>query len=97
MTLDEQLSLGANIAVTSLLQLHDLEHQEDKFVPHPKGLQVLLQDIVILNLNYCNTLLPGLPACAIHPLQLIQRLAALPVFNQPKFFHNTPIPCTGSP
>ena len=36
------------------------------------------------------SLLAGLPACAIKPLQLIQNAAARLVFNLPKFSHVTP-------
>ena len=55
-TLDDQLSLAANITVSFLLQIHDLQHQADLSVPHPEGLQGLVQELVILNLDYCNTL-----------------------------------------
>ena len=42
-------------------------------------------------LDYCNSLLTGLPACALKPLQMIQNAAARLVFNQPKFSHVTPL------
>ena len=42
-------------------------------------------------LDYCNSLLTGLPACALKPLQFIQNAAARLVFNQPKFSHVTPL------
>ncbi|KAK6305047.1 hypothetical protein J4Q44_G00238270 [Coregonus suidteri] len=53
--------------------------------------QVLVQALVISRLDYCNSLLAGLPACAIKPLQLIQNAAARLVFNLPKFSHVTPL------
>ncbi|XP_071272762.1 uncharacterized protein [Salvelinus alpinus] len=53
--------------------------------------QVLIQALVISRLDYCNSLLAGLPACAIKPLQLIQNAAARLVFNFPKFSHVTPL------
>uniref|UniRef100_A0A673WK06 Reverse transcriptase domain-containing protein n=1 Tax=Salmo trutta TaxID=8032 RepID=A0A673WK06_SALTR len=54
-----------------------------------KAAQVLIH--VISRLDYCNSLLAGLPACAIKPLQLIQNAAARLVFNLPKFSHVTPL------
>ncbi|KAL7889545.1 hypothetical protein AOLI_G00018030 [Acnodon oligacanthus] len=53
--------------------------------------QVLLQSLVISRLDYCNSLLDGLPMQTIKPLQLIQNVAAQLVFNLPKFSHNTPL------
>ncbi|XP_029580532.1 uncharacterized protein LOC115169183 [Salmo trutta] len=53
--------------------------------------QVLIQALVLSRLDYCNSLLAGLPACAIKPLQLIQNAAARLVFNLPKFSHVTPL------
>uniref|UniRef100_A0A674CUA9 Reverse transcriptase domain-containing protein n=1 Tax=Salmo trutta TaxID=8032 RepID=A0A674CUA9_SALTR len=56
--------------------------------------QVLIQALVISRLDYCNSLLAGLPACAIKPLQLIQNAAAHLVFNLPKFSHVTLLLCS---
>ncbi|KAK3569637.1 hypothetical protein QTP86_002663 [Hemibagrus guttatus] len=53
--------------------------------------QVLVQSLVISRLDYCNSLLAGLPLNAIHPLQMIQNAAARLVFNLPKFSHTTPL------
>ena len=41
--------------------------------------------LVISRLDYCNSLLAGLPASAITPFQRIQNAAACLVFNLPKF------------
>ncbi|KAK3517451.1 hypothetical protein QTP70_011638 [Hemibagrus guttatus] len=53
--------------------------------------QVLVQSLVISRLDYCNSLLAGLPLNAIRPLQMIQNAAAQLVFNLPKFSHTTPL------
>ncbi|KAK3565488.1 hypothetical protein QTP86_010864, partial [Hemibagrus guttatus] len=53
--------------------------------------QVLVQSLVISRLDYCNSLLAGLPLNAIRPLQIIQNAAARLVFNLPKFSHTTPL------
>uniref|UniRef100_A0A8C5BX13 Reverse transcriptase domain-containing protein n=1 Tax=Gadus morhua TaxID=8049 RepID=A0A8C5BX13_GADMO len=47
--------------------------------------------LVISRLDYCNSLLAGLPASAIKPLQRIQNAAAHLMFNLPKFSHVTPL------
>ncbi len=53
--------------------------------------QLLIQTLVISWLDYCNALLPGLPACAIKPLQMIKNTAARLVFNEPESAHVTPL------
>ncbi len=45
--------------------------------------QLLVQVLVISRLDYCNTLLAGLPSNTIKPLQMIQNAAARLVFNEP--------------
>ncbi|KAK0150937.1 hypothetical protein N1851_007975 [Merluccius polli] len=47
--------------------------------------------LVLSRLDYCNSLLAGLPASAIKPLQRIQTAAARLVFNLPKSSHVTPL------
>jgi hypothetical protein len=51
--------------------------------------QVLIQALVISSLDYCISLLAGLPACAIKLLQLLQNTSACLIFNLPKFSHVT--------
>ncbi|KAI5101123.1 hypothetical protein C0J45_8326, partial [Silurus meridionalis] len=53
--------------------------------------QVLVHSLVISRLDYCNSLLAGLPLNGIRPLQMIQNAAAQLVFSLPKFSHTTPL------
>ena len=91
-TLDSQLSLTANITATTRscrFMLYNIRRIRPLLTQ--KAVQVLVQALVISRLDYCNSLLAGLPARAIRPLQLIQNAAARLVFNQPKFSHTTPL------
>ncbi len=53
--------------------------------------QLLVQALVLSRLDYCNSLLAGLPTCTIKPLQMIHNPAARVVFNEPKKAHVTPL------
>ncbi|MGH0154004.1 UNVERIFIED_CONTAM: hypothetical protein FKN15_028252 [Acipenser sinensis] len=53
--------------------------------------QLLIQALVLSRLDYCNSLLAGLPASATHPLQLTQNSPARLVFSLPCFSHATPL------
>ncbi|XP_047190220.1 uncharacterized protein LOC124850500 [Scophthalmus maximus] len=90
-TLDDQLSFTANITVTNR-SCRFILHNNRRIRPFltEKATQVLVQALFISRLDYCNSLLAGLPACAIRTLQLIQNAAARLVFNLPKFSHTTP-------
>ena len=47
--------------------------------------------MVISRLDYSNTLLTGLPACAVKPLRMVQDVAVQLVFDQLKRAHFTPL------
>ena len=92
-TLDSQLSLTANITATThscRCMLHDIRRIRP--ILTQKAAQVCVQALVISRLDYCNSLLAGLPVSAIRPLQLIQTVVARLVFNLPKFTNTTPLP-----
>ncbi|XP_052334395.1 uncharacterized protein LOC127911472 [Oncorhynchus keta] len=90
--LDNTLSFSTNIkavARSCRFMLYNIRRVQPCLTQ--EAAQVLIQALVISRLDYCNSLLAGLPACAIKPLQLIQNAAARLVFNLPKFSHVTPL------
>ncbi|KAK3516089.1 hypothetical protein QTP70_005333 [Hemibagrus guttatus] len=83
-TMDNQLSFSSHVTnVTRSCRFRPFLSTE--------ATQMLVQSQVILRLDYCNSLLAGLPLNAIRPLQMIQNAAARLVFNLPKFSHTTPL------
>ena len=90
--LDSQLSFKAHISAVARSCRYTL-YNIRRIRPFltQESAQLLIQASVISKLDYCNSLLTGLPACALKPLQMIQNAAARLVFNQPKFSHVTPL------
>ena len=90
--LDSQLSFKAHItAVTRSCRFTLYNIRRIRPFLTQESAQLLIQTSVMSKLDYCNSLLTGLPACALKPLQMIQNAAARLVFNQPKFSHVTPL------
>ncbi|KAK3544604.1 hypothetical protein QTP86_017634, partial [Hemibagrus guttatus] len=91
-TMDNQLSFSSHVTnVTRSCRF--LLYNIRRIWPFlsTQATQVLVQSLVISRLDYCNSLLAGLPLNAIRPLQMIQNAAARLVFNLPKFSHTTPL------
>ncbi|KAI4905144.1 hypothetical protein NFI96_011525, partial [Prochilodus magdalenae] len=88
--LDGQLSFSAHIATRSCRFLLYNIRRIRPFLSQ-EATQLLVQSLVISRLDYCNSLLAGLPLRAIRPLQLVQNAAAYLIFNLPKFTHVTPL------
>ena len=55
------------------------------------GWEPLIQAFVSSRLDYCNSLLYGLPQIQIDKIQRVQNAAARLIFEQPKFCHITPV------
>ncbi|KAI4880686.1 hypothetical protein NFI96_018424, partial [Prochilodus magdalenae] len=90
--LDGQLSFSAHIANLTRscrFLLHNIRRVRP-FLSQ-EATQLLVQSLVISRLDYCNSLLAGLPLRAIGPLQLVQNAAVRLIFNLPKFTHVTPL------
>ncbi|XP_030629371.1 uncharacterized protein LOC115811348, partial [Chanos chanos] len=92
MTLDDQLNFSRHIAAVTQSCRFSLFNMR-RICPFlmQQATLLLVQALVISCLNYCNTLLAGLQACAIRPLQLVQNAAARLLFNLPKHSHVTPL------
>ncbi|KAI4887106.1 hypothetical protein NFI96_003143 [Prochilodus magdalenae] len=93
--LDGQLSFPAHIANLTL-SCRFLLYNIKRIRPFlsQEATQLLVQSLVISSLDYCNSLLAGLPLRAMRPLQLVQNAAARLIFNLPKFTHITPLLCS---
>ncbi|KAJ8413309.1 hypothetical protein AAFF_G00093050 [Aldrovandia affinis] len=89
--MDKRLSLSKNIAAVSRacrFFLYNIRRIRPFLTTY--STQLLVQAMV-LYLDYCNSLLAGLPASTIRPLQLIQNAAARLVYNLPRHSHVTPL------
>ena len=73
------------------MQVLPVQHPENRPFLTTYSTQLLIQAMVLSRLDYCNSLLAGLPASAIRPLQLIQNAAARLIFNVPRYTHTTPL------
>ncbi|XP_049330258.1 uncharacterized protein LOC111194348, partial [Astyanax mexicanus] len=90
--MDDQLSFSSHIAnLTRSCRFLLYNIRRIRLFLSQEATQVLVQSLVISRLDYCNSLLAGLPLRATKPLQLIQNAAARLVFNLPKFSHVTPL------
>ncbi|KAK3506599.1 hypothetical protein QTP70_010866 [Hemibagrus guttatus] len=91
-TMDNQLSFSSHVTnVTRSCRFLLYNIRRIRPCLSTQATQVLVQSLVISRLDYCNSLLAGLPLNAIRPLQMIQNAAARLVFNLPKFSHTTPL------
>ncbi len=89
---DDQLTSKEHIAKTARscrFALHNI--RKIRLILTQHAAQLLVQDLVISRLDYCNALLAGLPSNTIKPLQMIQNAAAWLVFNEPNRAHVTPL------
>ncbi|KAK3572921.1 hypothetical protein QTP86_010564 [Hemibagrus guttatus] len=91
-TMDNQLSFSSHVTnVTRSCRFLLYNIRRIRPFLSTRVTQVLVQSLVISRLDYCNSLLAGLPLNATRPLQMLQNAAARLVFNLPKFSHTTPL------
>ena len=82
---DESLSMVPQVTATCKSAFYHLRKQLTF------AAQVLVQALVTSKLDYCNSLLYGLPKNVIKQLQRVQNAAARVVTLSPKFCHITPV------
>ena len=69
-----------------LRNLRQIRHHFDK-----SSFQIIIHATVTSLLDYCNSLLSGLPASSLRDLQLVQNFAARLICKRSKFCHITPL------
>ena len=90
--LDDRLDLSSHIASTTRACRFFLNNvRRIRPFLSKRATQLLVQALVLPRLDYCNSLLAGLPACALKPLQLVQNAAARLISCLPKSAHVTPL------
>lgn len=90
--LDSNLSMGDHIRKTSSAAFHYLYNiRRIKKYLSKECTETLIHAFISSRLDYCNSLLYGLPAYQIQKLQRVQNSAARLVFHESKFCQITPL------
>ena len=90
--LHSNLSMGDHIMKTSSAAFYYLYNiRRIRKYLSKECTETLIHDFVSSRLEYCNSLLYGLPAYQIQKLQRVQNSAARLVFRESKFCHITPL------
>ena len=89
---DSQLNFNVHITKTCTLSFCSLYkiRRITKYLLY-KSAQTLILALVIGHLDYCNSLLYGLPVCYINKLQQVQNAAARLISNSTRFDHISPV------
>ena len=89
--LDSSLNLKAHItSVTRSWFFHLRRIRQVKKCLNERCLRFLVQALVISRIDYCNSILAGLPAVTIHPLTTVLHAAARIIKDIPHWDHITP-------
>ena len=90
--IDDKLSMNSHInkiCNTSFYYLHNIKRIRKHLAR--SSTETLIHAFVSSRLDYCNSLLYGLPQAQIDKIQRVQNAAARLIFKQPKFSHITPV------
>ena len=91
-TFDENLTFKnhiKNVSKNAMFRLRNLLHVRPHF--DITSFKIIIHATVTSLLDYCNSLLSGLPASSLRDLQLVQNFAARLVLKRSKFCHVTPL------
>ena len=89
--IDDKLSMNSHInkICKTFYYLHNIKRIRKHL--SRKSTETLIHAFVSSRLDYCNSLLYGLPQAQIDKIQRAQNAAARLIFKQPKFSHITPV------
>ena len=79
----------SNLSGASFYQLHNIRRIR-KYLTQ-EAAESLVHSFVTCRIDYCNSLLYGLPNCQLAKLQRVQNAAARLVYRESKFCHITPL------
>ena len=92
MPVDRHMNFTTNVKNSSRIAMYHFKNiNHIRSLLSDKTAEQLIHALVTPRLDYCNSLLYGLPASTLHHLQRIQNIAARILTRSKKFEHITPV------